>query len=61
MLIGISVFGDRYWEWFVDRDPTFGADAGRLGWAFGLSACSLCLTFAATGLFVIEKLFGDDI
>ena len=61
MLISVATFADRYAEWFQNRDAAFGMDAGKLGWAFGVAACSLCLTFAATGLLLIEMLFGEEV
>lgn len=61
MLICVGTFASRFAEWFPNRDPAFGEDAGKLGWAFGVGACSMCLVFAATGLLLIEMLFGEEV
>jgi len=53
-LCSICSFGDRFQEYFNDKDPAnwAGQNVGQLDWAFGLAATDCILCFLALGLLI---------
>lgn len=50
-LVCISTFGDRYQQYFSNKEPTW-EDVGVLDWAFGLACTDCILTFIAVVLMI---------
>jgi ubiquitin carboxyl-terminal hydrolase 34 len=53
-LVSICAFGDRYQEYFNNKEPEnwAGQNVGVLDWAFGLAAADTVLCFMALGLLI---------
>jgi len=53
-LISICSFGDRFQEYFNNREPSTwgGQNVGQLDWAFGLAATDTVLCFISLGLLI---------
>jgi hypothetical protein len=49
-LITVATFGDKFQEYFNNKEPNLWVDIGQLDWAFGLCVTDGILTFIALGL-----------
>ena len=57
-MIGVSVYGARYTEYFSNKEPGRWDDVGQLSWAFAI-AITVCVGSFVSFLLVLIEVLAD--